>query len=325
MIRTVTGDIAPEDLGITLSHEHLISTPPEWMATKDPDLVILDVDKAIVDVERFQAVGGQAMFEASAWDYGRDPLKMQEICARTGVTLIACGGFNKGLWFHERTEGWSIEQYEEVMVREVTEGIDGTDVRAGVIKFGTGYNSISVAEERVIRAACRAHLQTGAPLHSHTEAGTMALEQLEIVREEGVDPRVLTIAHLTRNIDPWLYRKVAESGAYVLIDQLSKVKYGSESGRIDMLIDLIDLGHLDQLLVGGDLARQSDMYGYTRGPGVGWILSDWMPRLRERLAERGRDAREIAEIERKIMVENPARHFTIGEPARLATTEGSAR
>ncbi|MGX6447386.1 phosphotriesterase family protein [Patulibacter sp. S7RM1-6] len=325
MIRTVTGDIAPEELGTTLSHEHLISTPPEWMATKDPDLVILDVDKAIVDVERFRAAGGQAMFEASAWDYGRDPLALKAIAERTGVKIIACGGFNKGLWFHERTEGWTTEQYEEVMVREVTEGIDGTDVRAGVIKFGTGYNSISEAEERVIRAACRAHLKTGAPMHSHTEAGTMALEQLEIVREEGVDPRCLTIAHLSRNLDPWLHRKVAESGAFVLVDQLSKVKYGAESGRLDMTVDLIDLGHLDQLLVGGDLARQSDMYGYSRGPGIGWILATWLPRLRERLAERGRTPEQIEEIERKLMVENPACHFAIGEPARLAATEGAAR
>jgi predicted metal-dependent phosphotriesterase family hydrolase len=316
MIRTVTGDVAPDALGTTLSHEHLISTPPAWMATKDPDLVILDVEKAIVDTERFRDAGGDALFEASAWDYGRDPAALRTISERTGVKIIACGGFNKGLWFHERTEGWSVEQYEEVMVREVTEGIDDTDVRAGVIKFGTGYNSISVAEERVIRAACRAHLRTGAPLHSHTEAGTMALEQLDIVREEGVDPRRVTIAHLSRNMDPWLHRKVAETGAFVLIDQLSKVKYGPESGRIDALIDLADEGFLDQLLVGGDLARQSDMYGYTRGPGIGWIVTGWLPRLRERLIERGRSAADADDVVDRVMVHNPRRHFSFEEAAR---------
>lgn len=315
MIRTVTGDIAPEELGTTLSHEHLVATPPAWMAAKDPDLVVLDVEKAIADTELFRDAGGQAMFEATAWDYGRDAAALRLISERTGVRIIACGGFNKGLWFHEPTEGWSTEQYQEVMVREITEGIGETGVRAGVIKFGTGYNQISEAEERVIRAACRAHLLTGAPLHSHTEAGTMALEQLEIVREEGVDPRRVTIAHLSRNLDPWLHRKVAESGAMVLVDQLSKVKYGPESGRIDMFVDLVDGGFLDQLLVGGDLARQSDMRSYERGPGIPWIVSDWLPRLRERLVERGRTPDEADAIVHRAMVENPRRHFSFGDPA----------
>lgn len=315
MIRTVTGDIAPEELGTTLSHEHLVATPPAWMAAKDPDLVVLDVEKAVAETELFRDAGGEAMFEASAWDYGRDAAALRLISERTGVKIIACGGFNKGLWFHERTEGWSTEQYQEVMVREITEGIGETGVRAGVLKFGTGYNQISEAEERVIRAACRAHLLTGAPLHSHTEAGTMALEQLAIVREEGVDPRRVTIAHLSRNLDPWLHRKVAESGAMVLVDQLSKVKYGPESGRIDMFVDLVDGGFLDQLLVGGDLARQSDMRSYERGPGIPWILSDWLPRLRERLVERGRTPEEADAIVHRAMVENPRRHFSFGDPA----------
>lgn len=315
MIRTVTGDIAPEELGATLSHEHLVASPPAWMAAKDPDLVVTDVEKAVADTELFRDAGGAAMFEASAWDYGRDPAALRRISERTGVRIIACGGFNKGLWFHERTEGWTIEQYQEVIVREITEGIDESGVRAGVIKFGTGYNQISPAEERVIRAACRAHLQTGAPMHSHTEAGTMALEQLEIVREEGVDPRRLTIAHLSRNIDPWLHRKVAESGAMVLVDQLSKVKYGPESGRIDMFVDLVDGGFLDQLLIGGDLARQSDMRSYEGGPGIPWIVTHWLPRLRERLVERGRTADEADAIVHAAMVENPRRHFNFGDPA----------
>jgi predicted metal-dependent phosphotriesterase family hydrolase len=315
MIRTVTGDIAPEELGTTLSHEHLVATPPAWMAAKDPDLVVLDVEKAVAETELFRDAGGEAMFEASAWDYGRDAAALRLISERTGVKIIACGGFNKGLWFHEPTEGWTTEQYQEVMVREITEGIGETGVRAGVLKFGTGYNQISEAEERVIRAACRAHLLTGAPLHSHTEAGTMALEQLAIVREEGVDPRRVTIAHLSRNLDPWLHRKVAESGAMVLVDQLSKVKYGPESGRIDMFVDLVDGGFLDQLLIGGDLARQSDMRSYERGPGIPWILSDWLPRLRERLVERGRTPEEADAIVHRAMVENPRRHFSFGDPA----------
>lgn len=314
MIRTVTGDIAPEELGLTLAHEHLIATPPPWMAAKDPDLVIGDVDCALTEARAYRAAGGRSMFEATAWDYGRDAAALRRIAEATGVQIIACAGFNKGLWFEDRAGDWPIERYEELMVAEVTEGIGDTGVRGGVLKFGTGYNTISAAEERTIRAAARAHRRTGAPLHAHTESGTMPLEQIAILREEGVDVRRLAVAHLTRNLDPWLHRQVAETGAFLVFDQLSKVKYGPESGRIDALVDLVDAGFVDQLLVGGDLARRSDLRAYTRAaPGIGWILEHWVPRLRGRLAERGADPDGVEEVLHRLLVDNPRRYFTFQE------------
>ncbi len=314
MIRTVTGDIAPEQLGVTYAHEHLIATPPQWMAEKDPDLVILDRDKAIQETNWFREAGGVSMYEASAWDYGRDAAALKAIAEATGVQIIATAGFNKGLWFRDRAGDWSTEQYEELMVREVTEGIGDTGVRGGVIKFGTGYNSISEAEERVARAAARAHRRTGAPLHSHTEAGTMALEQVEIMREEGVDVRRLAIAHLTRNVDPWYHRQVAATGVFLSFDQLSKVKYGPESDRVDATIALIEAGHLEQLLLGGDLARKSDLYAYERGPGLRFVLETWVPRLRSELGERGYTSARVDEIVETLLVHNPRRYFAFGAP-----------
>lgn len=314
MIRTVTGDIDPAQLGVTYAHEHLIATPPQWMADKDPDLVILDEQKAIEEARLFRAAGGVSMYEATAWDYGRDAAALKRIAEATGVQIVATAGFNKGLWFRDRAGDWTVEQYEELMVREIEEGIGDTGVRGGVIKFGTGYNQISEAEERVARAAARAHRRTGAPLHSHTEAGTMALEQVEIMREEGVDLRRLAIAHLTRNVDPWYHRQVAATGVFLSFDQLSKVKYGPESDRIDATIALIEAGHLEQLLVGGDLARQSDLWSYERGPGLRYVLESWIPRLRSELGERGYDEHRVDEIVETLLVRNPRRYLAFGAP-----------
>jgi phosphotriesterase-related protein len=314
MIRTVTGDIDPAQLGVTYAHEHLISTPPQWMAEKDPDLVILDQDKALEEARLFRAAGGVSLYEATAWDYGRDAAALRAIAEQTGVQIIATAGFNKGLWFRDRAGDWTIEQYEELMVREVEEGIGETGVRGGVIKFGTGYNQISEAEERVARAAARAHRRTGAPLHSHTEAGTMALEQVAIMREEGVDVRRLAIAHLTRNVDPWYHRQVAATGVFLSFDQLSKVKYGPESDRVDATIALIEAGHLEQLLIGGDLARKSDLWAYERGPGLRYVLESWIPRLRSELGERGYDDGRVEEIVETLLVRNPRRYFAFGAP-----------
>jgi len=314
LIRTVTGDIEPAQLGFTYCHEHLVASPPPPTSETDPDLVILDESKAIDEASIAREVGVRSLYEASAWDYGRDPAALQRISRAVGIQIIACAGFNKGLWFAERLAGRTIEDLEAQIVAEVTEGMDGTDIRGGVIKFGTGYNRISDIEERVIRAAARAHRRTGAVLHSHTEAGTMVLEQIDILRDEGVDLGRAGFVHLTRNPDPWLHRKVLQTGAYLCYDGFSKIKYYPDSLRTEMLIDLIDDGYLEQLLIGADLARRTDLASYTGGPGLGYVAGKWLPRFRDELTSRGRAPEHVDALCDALFVRNPARYFDIGEP-----------
>ena len=75
-IRTVTGDIAPADLGVTYAHDHLYCVPPLWKQKGETDLLIDDVEATIKDVELFKAAGGQAVYDATAFDYGRDPVAL---------------------------------------------------------------------------------------------------------------------------------------------------------------------------------------------------------------------------------------------------------
>jgi 5-phospho-D-xylono-1,4-lactonase len=313
MIRTVTGDIDPSTLGFTYSHEHLIGSPPPPKSETDPDLVILDFDNALAEARTAKSVGVRSLYEASAWDYGRDPAALRRISEETGLQIIGCAGFNKGEWFHERLKDWPIERLEEQIVRDVTEGMDGTGIRGGVIKFGTGYNHISVVEERVIRAAARAHRRTGAVLHSHTETGTMAPEQIDILREEGIDLRRVGFVHLMRNPDWWLHKTIAETGAFLCCDGFSKIKYQPESVRTDLIIKLIEAGYQRQILVGGDLARRSDLNSYTGGPGLGYIAGKWLPRFRRELAERGYSGKQVTEICEDIFINNPADYFNMTE------------
>jgi 5-phospho-D-xylono-1,4-lactonase len=314
MIRTVTGDIEPAELGFTYSHEHLIGSPPPPTRDEDPDLVIRDEDKAIAEAQIARGVGVRSLYEASAWDYGRDPEGLRRVSEAVGLQIIACAGFNKGQWFAERLAERTVESLEEQIVAEVTVGMDGSDVRGGVIKFGTGYNHISDVEERVIRAAARAHRRTGVTLHSHTENGTMALEQIEILHEEGVEMSRVGLVHLLRNPDPWLHRKVAATGAYLCYDGFSKIKYYPESTRTDMLIMLVEAGYEKRILIGADLARRTDLHSYTGGPGLGYVAGKWLPRLREELAERGYAAERIEELVNRLFVSNPAEYFDMVAP-----------
>ena len=312
MIRTVTGDIEPGDLGFTYSHEHLLGAPPEHKRV-DEDLVILDEEMGLQEAKAAAAVGVRSLYEASAWDYSRQPEALRRISEQSGVQIIACGGFNKGEWFDDLLADATIDELEERIVRDVTVGMDGTDVRAGAIKFGTSYNRISPVEERVLRAAARAHRRTGAVLHGHTETGTMALRQLDLLEEEGVRLDRVGIVHLMRNPDPFLHKQIARRGTYLAYDGFAKIKYFPESTRIDVILDVVDAGLGDRILIGGDLARRTDLTAYTGGPGLHYIAGEWLPRFRAELTERGFSTNDIDELERLFFVENPRRYFEFCE------------
>jgi phosphotriesterase-related protein len=313
MIRTVTGDIDSEELGFTYSHDHLIGAPPEHQRTDD-DLVILDPAAARVEARAALDVGVRSLYEASAWDYSRNPAELRKISAETGLQIIGCGGFNKGRWFDVPLADATVEQLQARIETDVEIGMDGTDVRAGAIKFGTSYNRVGPVEDRVLRAAARAHRRTGAPLHGHTETGTMALTQLDMLEEEGVDLTKVGLVHLMRNPDPFLHRQIAARGTYLAYDGFSKIKYLPESTRIDVILAVVQAGFAERILIGGDLARKTDLSAYAGGPGLHYIAGTWLPRFRAELADRGWSEIDTEALVRLFFVENPKRYFTFSEP-----------
>lgn len=317
-IRTLGGDIEPETLGVTYAHDHLFCIPPLWKEKGQVDFLIDDVDSSIKDVELFKAAGGRAVYDATAIDYGRDPVALKQIADRTGIKIIATAGFNKAIMWPGRMPGqdctfgeWidrrSREEIRRHVVDELTVGLDGTELKGGVAKFGTGYNTISDSEDKVMRAVLDAHKETGSPLHSHTEFGTLILEQLKIVKEEGVDPARLTIAHVDRNPDHWVHLKAAETGAFLCFDGISRIKYHPESVLIDCILNLLRHGHADQILIGGDIARRTMYRNYGEGGlGLGYILESWVPRFVEQATEAGFDGSKLIET---FFVKNPQRAF----------------
>jgi len=324
-IRTFHGDIEPTKLGITYSHEHIVCRPQYWVEREADDLLLDDKEKSKLDVLDFKNLGGQAIVDATAIDYGRDVLAVKEISEETGITIIGTAGFNKSfLWdasipehlkkvtgdyrtFHEWIEAKSINELADFVIREIEEGLEGTTVRGGQVKFGTGYNRITPLEEKTLRAVARAHHETKAPLHSHTEAGTMGLEQMELLKSEGVNLEYISFGHMDRNPDPFYHAKIASTGAYLSFDGISKIKYAPESTRIQNILDLVDKGYEDQILISGDTARKSYYKHYDYGLGLENILGKWVPRFIEEANQKGYDGDKLVD---KFFVQNPARCFT---------------
>ncbi|GAB4117428.1 MAG: phosphotriesterase-related protein [Roseiflexaceae bacterium] len=299
IIRTVCGDIPIERLGLCLPHEHLLGHPPD--PREDRDFWLDSEAAASRELSLFAQAGGSWLVEMSPREYGRNPLGLERLARATGVAIVCVTGNHKQKFAASVVADQSVEQLAELYIQEVNHGIDASAVRAGVIKAGSSLNMITPLEERIFRAAALAQQATGAAISTHTEAGTMALEQIALLRTAGVPAERIVIGHLDRCLDWGYLAEVASTGVFMGFDQIAKEKYAPDHARIAMIERLIVAGHTAQILLAGDQARRSAWPSYGGGPGLSYIPWRFVPWLREA----GIDQQTITQL----TVHNPAQAF----------------
>ncbi len=281
-IRTVCGDINPNDLGITDSHNHIYINLPEWVRKKDADFALDNYETSVEEMKLFKQAGGRSFVDCTAIDYGRDVVMLQKISKETGVNIIAISGFKEDpffkAWLGEKT--FDAKSLEDLLVKEINEGVDGKGICCGVLKGSTSYNRITPREEQLLHIVARAQKRTGAPIVTHCTGGTMGIEQLDIFESEGVDLTRVSIGHGDLNPDAWIAKSIVSRGAFVCYDNAGKAKYHPDSQRIDVLRALVDAGYENKILLGMDIGRQTDCHYKSGGLGHGWLLSKYIPRLK---------------------------------------------
>jgi phosphotriesterase-related protein len=302
---TVRGPIPPADLGITLSHDHLLIDAFKLFgeASGSYAWIMDDEDVAIAEVQRFKAAGGGAIADPTNVGIGRNPAALRRISEATGVHIVMGAG-----WYRERAYPSYI--YEEMpdsladrLVQDLLVGVDGTDIRAGFIgEIGTERGTISPAQERVFRAAGRAHRRTGCPILTHTtHFGELALEQLDLLAEEGVPAQRVIISHLGDRVGIKWWLPIAQRGAWLSIDNLGFVSgYAPLEVRADNVAALCREGLVGQIMLSNDLCLIDQMAAFG-GPGYDNVIRNFVPLLRQRQVS---DA-DIQEM----LIGNPARAF----------------
>lgn len=319
VVRTVLGDIPPEQLGFTLAHEHFYSSPPEEFA--EADLCLGSTEEATAELRDFASVGGGAVVEMTTPDYRRDVRKLKRISEASGVHVVASTGFNKAKFADRYSAGLTEDELVDWMVEEVTQGIDEppsfieaasdrTGIRAGLIKGSSSLHGPTPAEEKVLRAVARAHHLTGAPVSTHTEKGTWTLEQAQFLLERNVRPDKLLIGHLDFQPDLIYLAELASLEVYLGFDQFSKRKYLEDWVRVELIVGLLERG-FDNLLLSGDLARKSYWHVHG-GSGFRHLPQTVSGMLR---------AAGLAEVQLEgLFIRNPAKwlSFQPSDPRRLS-------
>ena len=302
---TVRGPIGPGELGVTLSHDHLILDAFKLFGEMSGSYnwILDDVDLAIREVELFRQAGGSAICEPTNEGIGRNPAALREISERTDVHVVMGSG-----WYRERAyPSYVHEEMPDVLaerlVRELTVGVGETGIRAGFIgEIGTERVSISPAQERVFRAAGRAHRRTGCPVMTHTtHFGELAIEQLDLLAEEGVDGSRVIVSHLGDRHGIRTLLPIAARGAWLNIDNLGFVGgYAPLDSRADNVAALVGEGLVGQVMLANDLCLLDQLEAHG-GCGYANVMTRFLPLLRER----GLSEEQI----RQMLVENPARAF----------------
>jgi phosphotriesterase-related protein len=188
----------------------------------------------------------------------------------------------------------------EILVREIEVGVGDTGIRAGIIgEIGTGRHFIKPAEERVFRASALAQQKTGVAISTHTTRwGTLALEQIAMLREFGADMDKVIIGHLGDRIGVKHLLPIAAEGVYLEVDNIGYTDYQPEWVRADNVAALCKEGFSEKVLLSEDICLLSHLK-YQGGKGYGYLLETFVPLLRERSVS--------DEQIHQMLVENPAR------------------
>jgi phosphotriesterase-related protein len=324
-VQTVCGPIAPEALGRTLLHEHILCDirPPSW---RDGDLtgydipiedryaidygelhapgnLILDqVDVAAKELARMKAEGGQSVVDLSCGGLHPDPLGLREASLLADVhVVIGCG------WYVDEYQDPAnadrpVDSFAGEMIGQLRDGCWGTDVKAGIIGEVGCQAPWTAMERRVMAGAVIAMQETGAALAIHPGRDPDGPQEIaEYLVSQGVDMSRVVMSHIDRTIfdDERLFR-LADTGIVLEFDlfgmettyyKLADIDMPNDGVRIAALRRLKERGHLSQIAISHDICYRSRLKCFG-GHGYGHVFRNVVPLM----LKRGFDEGDIAVI-----------------------------
>jgi phosphotriesterase-related protein len=281
-VRTVLGDISPEALGVTYMHEHLIIESE--IVKKDYEHIYLpSTEYAIAEVLLCKKAGVQSMVDCMPTGSGRNPQKLRKISELTGINIIATTGLHHDRYYRkdDEIEKLSSSQLGQIFINEIENGMDDTEIKAGIIKVVTSGSEIKDREIKLFEAAAFAHDKTGTPIISHCEHGKGAVEQIKLFTKLGIKLNRVTLSHTDKENDHGYHRELLSSGINVEYDQ-SLRQFNEEQPESALLtMAMIEAGHLNQIMLGTDGARRSLWSSLGGTPGLSWLYTGWGRKLKE--------------------------------------------
>lgn len=306
IVRTILGDIAPGELGVTYAHEHLI-IDSALVARVWPYIHLPSVDAAVAELALCRAVGVATVVDAMPTGSGRSVAKLVEISRQSGLGVIASTGMHTGKYYEN--VDWASDQpgaLAERFTAEVLDGMDGTTARAGIIKVATGGDRLTDHEQRLFEAAALVHARTRVPILTHCEEGGGGMIQIETLLGLGVPLEKVVLSHTDKVSDTAYHHDLLATGVNLVYDQALRGYQDSSPPTAALVAAMWEAGFGSQLLLGTDGARRSLWTALGGEPGLAWLRTGFASGLR-RLGL-------VTEQVEAMFVTNPARVLSFNPP-----------
>ncbi|MBS7635033.1 hypothetical protein KEJ34_06035 [Candidatus Bathyarchaeota archaeon] len=301
-IRTILGDISPDEFGLALVHEHILVDFIEAEKFSRDRYDQKEVFEVMLPyLVKIEDLGVKGFVECTPAYMGRDAELLTKFSKALGIHILTNTGLYKEPHLPKFAFEYSVDQLAELWIKEILEGIEDTRIKAGFIKIAVNPGAIVPIQQKIVRSAARCSLATGAAIACHTGSGMAAMYLLKILNEEGLENNRLIVVHADAEENVEYHLEVAKQGAWVEYDGLSQ----NTSGKILKLLRfIVDHGFEEQILLPQD-AGWYDV-GQPRGGsirGYEYLIEDFVP-----LMKRNGFSQNLID---KILVENPAKAFQI--------------
>jgi phosphotriesterase-related protein len=262
-VQTANGPVPAEALGVTLAHEHIVLASPmvqrhyPWAYDRE-----VAIAHAVAELREASDAGVGTIVDVTTPDLGRDAALVREIARRAGVHVVICTGIwiDRPRWVTEAP----VEAIADAFVREIEQGVEGTEIRAGVIKVANNDPELDEPSVKVLRAAALAAARTGVPITTHTRGAEVGRAQMRVFANEDVDPALIAIGHSFTD-DVGYLREIVGAGHFVSIDHFGASRTEREPGVLKAIAALAADGHAARLM----LSHDHSVEGWYRAPGHG--------------------------------------------------------
>ena len=252
-VMTVKGLISASEMGVTLTHEHIL-VDFIGAAHFDTSRYIKSevIEKALPFLTKIKEQGVKTFIECTPEFLGRDPIILKQLSQETGLHILTNTGFygaNNNKFIPAEMLSKSAEELSRIWIHEFKNGIHNTSVKPGFIKIGVDGDSLSEFHTQLIKAAALTHLETGLVIASHTGPYIPAFQQIEILEKNNVSPQAFIWVHAHNEKNLSALTEAAEKGAWISLDYLNE-------NNVERIIDIIQhlkkAGHLSNVLLSHD-------------------------------------------------------------------------
>ncbi len=258
-VDTALGAIPTAELGPTLMHEHIVTRSPgvheNWPHLFDRPGVLAAAERKMAELHQR---GIRTIVDLTTVDLGRDIGLIADVARRSRVHVIVATGV---WWMPQRYFGvHGADEVAALFVRDITQGIGDSGVRAAIIKCATDTAGVTPVIETVLRASARAQRATGVPISTHTwAAGRTGEAQQAIFAQEGVDLRRVIIGHSGDSDDLGYLRGLMDRGSTIGMDRFGLTHLLPTAKRVEVIARLCTEGYADRMVLSHDANCWSDM------------------------------------------------------------------